>query len=98
MTDAVKSGPLLGAQDWQRLRHWYRMNGRHDLPWRQDRTPWRVLLAETLLHRTRADSVVAIYPTAIREFASPVAVLERPDLWRKLSKPAGLAWRAVPAR
>jgi A/G-specific adenine glycosylase len=47
-----------------------------------------------LLHRTRADSVVAIYPAAIREFPSPEAVLERQALWRELTRPAGLAWRA----
>lgn len=94
MTDNGESEHLLGARDWRRLRRWYRKNGRHGLPWRQNRTPWRILLAETLLHRTRADSVVAIYPAAIREFSSPAAVLERQDLWRELTRPAGLVWRA----
>ena len=86
--------PLLGARDWERLRLWYDLHGRHDLPWRKDRSPWRVLIAETLLHRTRADSVAALYPAVVREFTSPEAVAGRPDRWREMTRPAGLAWRA----
>ncbi len=93
MNTQGSSGLLLEARGWQQLRHWYRQHGRHDLPWRKNRTPWRVLLAETLLHRTRADSVAAIYPLIVREFPSPEAVLEHPERWRELTRPLGLVWR-----
>jgi A/G-specific adenine glycosylase len=86
--------PLLATSDWQRLRRWYRRHGRHELPWRNNRTPWRVLLAETLLHRTRANSVAVLYPAVTEEFPTPATVVERPERWRELTRSAGLAWRA----
>ena len=90
--DASRS--FLGRAAWTQLRRWYRKHGRHGLPWRKDRNPWRVLLAETVLHRTRADIAAALYPQLVREFPDPQAVLRRPDLWYELVWPAGLAWRA----
>ncbi len=94
MSAGASVEPLLGTRDWQRLRRWYGLHGRHDLPWRQSRSPWRVLIAETLLHRTRAASAAAVYPEVVRKFLSPEAVLDRPELWRELTRSLGLAWRA----
>lgn len=93
MSAGTSPGTLLDPRDWKRLRSWYRLHGRHDLPWRKNRSPWRVLLAETLLHRTRADSVARLYPEIVEEFPAPAAILERPQLWRELVRPAGLTWR-----
>jgi A/G-specific adenine glycosylase len=89
--DSVDS--LLDSGTWAALRAWYASNGRHNLPWRHDRTPWRVLIAETLLHRTRADAVAGVYPPAVVEFPNPGSVLDRPDRWRDLLRPIGLSWR-----
>lgn len=90
----MSSRLLLSARYWARLRQWYRTHGRHELPWRHDRSPWKVLLAETLLHRTRAEIAAVIYPKLVSELPSPAAVVERPARWRELMRPAGLAWRA----
>ncbi len=91
---AAPCDPLLENRDWHRLRAWYGLRGRHGLPWRRARSPWRVLLAETLLHRTRADTVARVYPAASSGFPSPKAVVDRPELWRELTRPLGLSWRA----
>lgn len=88
------SDPFLSTSAWKRLRHWYRLHGRHRLPWRGDRCPWRVLVAETLLHRTRAVQAAQLYPAIMHDFPSPEAVLARPERWRELTRSAGLAWRA----
>jgi DNA (cytosine-5)-methyltransferase 1 len=40
------------------------------LPWRQERTPYRIFLAELLLIRTRADTVAAHYEEIYRRFPS----------------------------
>jgi adenine-specific DNA glycosylase len=53
-----------------------------------------MLLAEALLHRTRADIAARIYPQLVSEFPDAQAVLDRADRWRELVRPAGLAWRA----
>lgn len=90
----VDDAPLLSARQWSDLRAWYCAHGRHQLPWRQGATPWTVLLAEIMLHRTRADAVVRLYPVLVREFPSPAAVLGRRQRWLKLTRTAGLIWRA----
>ena len=46
---------------------WYRNNGR-EYPWRKDRTPYRILIAEIMLQRTKADQVAPIYLSFIEEF------------------------------
>jgi A/G-specific adenine glycosylase len=43
---------------------WHKKN-RRIFPWRQQRDPFRVLVAELMLQRTRAAQVVAAYQTFI---------------------------------
>ena len=40
-----------------------RWGGAHfrDYPWRHTREPYRIMIAEFMLHRTRADQVVPVY-------------------------------------
>jgi A/G-specific adenine glycosylase len=85
---------LLPGAAWAKLRAWYGANGRHDLPWRRHSDPWRILVAETLLHRTRADIAAQLYTMMIDEFRGPRDVLRHADRWRELVLPGGLAWRA----
>lgn len=86
--------PLLSPMDWARLRRWYRDHGRHTLPWRHKPSPWEILVAETLLRRTRADLAARLYSTLLAEFPDPLAVVRHPQRWRELTNPLGLAWRA----
>ena len=53
-----------------RLLAWFEQHGRHDLPWQQNRTPYRVWLSEIMLQQTQVQTVipyflrfVARYPT-----------------------------------
>lgn len=93
--DTAKRSPLLSGHDWAAIRAWYRTKGRHHLPWRQGSTPWTILLAETLLHRTRADAIQALYPRITEKFSGPSAIVNRQAEWIEFSKSVGLAWRAV---
>ncbi|AGK61345.1 hypothetical protein Asulf_01354 [Archaeoglobus sulfaticallidus PM70-1] len=63
-------------------------------PWRKNRTPYRVLLAEILLHRTRAEQVIPLYNNlvALCPDAFSLAAIDRGELHRML-KSAGLRWR-----
>jgi A/G-specific adenine glycosylase len=85
--------PLLSSSDWRRLRAWFRVHSRR-LPWRHNTNPWRILLAETLLHRTNARLIEVLYPVALREFPSPKAIVGKKKHWIKIAHRAGLAWRA----
>lgn len=84
---------LLPPLAWEELLKWYRCSGRHQLPWRVAPTPWTILLAETLLHRTRADAVERLFPALIQRFPSPEAVTDSPSEWETGTYSAGLRWR-----
>jgi A/G-specific adenine glycosylase len=50
-----------------RLRTWFRANGR-DLPWRQTRDPYRILVSELMLQQTQVSRVVPKYEEFLATF------------------------------
>lgn len=64
-------------------------------PWRFERDPYKVLVAEMLLQRTKAEQVVKIYGEFLRRYPDPHS-LSRADLGEveRLLHPLGLRWRA----
>ena len=85
---------VLSSGHWTNLRSWHREHGRHNLPWRLGSTPWKVLLAEVLLHRTRASAVGRLYDEVLKKFPVPEAIVGRPADWLETTSSAGLAWRS----
>ena len=72
---------------------WFDKNGR-DYPWRESRDPFKVLMAEMMLRRTKADQVKAVYKQLFTEYPDVEAIAEAED--EKLEKilyPLGLRWR-----
>src|SRR5271165_5459975 len=51
----------------RRLLNWFDQNKR-DLPWRQDRDPYRVWLSEIMLQQTRVAAVIGHYQRFLRLF------------------------------
>lgn len=49
------------------LKH-YREHGRHDLPWRLTRDPYRIMVSEIMLQQTQVDRVVPFYERFLKEF------------------------------
>ena len=78
----------------RRLLRWFRKNGRV-FPWRATEDPYRILMAEIMLRRTRADQVRPVYNRFIRRFPS-FKSLNNADNKEvaELVYPLGLAWRA----
>lgn len=77
----------------QRLLSWWEQNQR-SFPWRETRDPWHILLAEVMLHRTRADQVVPVYRAALEKFPDPETLAESvPGELETLLYPLGLHWR-----
>ncbi len=56
--------PVAGGE---RLLSWYDRN-RRDLPWRQDRDPYRVWLSEIMLQQTRVSAVLEHYRRFLKRF------------------------------
>lgn len=51
-----------------RILDWYDRNGRHDLPWQQQRTPYRVWIAEIMLQQTQVGTVIPYYQRFMQAF------------------------------
>jgi A/G-specific adenine glycosylase len=75
------------------LLKWHKEN-RRDFPWRRQRDPFRVLVAELMLQRTRAEQVVAAYRAFIERFPSVEAVASaRIEDVEEILNPLGLRHR-----
>ncbi len=76
-----------------RLLLWFERNAR-DYPWRRTSDPWRVLIAEMMLQRTKADQVEVVYKDFVRRFSKPSElVLANRQVVRRILLPLGLRWR-----
>src|SRR5580692_9110497 len=53
---------------------WHAAPGRHDLPWQQDRTPYRVWVSETMLQQTHVATVIGYFQRFMARFADPAAL------------------------
>jgi A/G-specific adenine glycosylase len=59
--------PAAARRVSERLRRWFRANGR-DLPWRRTRDPYRVLVSELMLQQTQVSRVVPRYGEFLETF------------------------------
>ena len=77
----------------RRLLLWFRRNKR-TYPWRETDNPFRVLIAEMMLQRTKADQVLVVYKNFFSKFNSPkeIAHADLKEL-RRILYPIGLKWR-----
>ena len=67
----------------------------HDFPWRRTESKFHALIAEVMLHKTRAEQVAPIYQIFIKRYPTlEHAIEEDHDRIRELLKPLGLRWRA----
>jgi len=77
----------------RKLLLWFEKNKR-DYPWRKTRDPFRIMVAEMMLQRTKADQVVGVYNKFFSEFNSPQEIVHTNlKKIRKILYPLGLRWR-----
>jgi A/G-specific adenine glycosylase len=73
---------------------WWNSAGQRHFPWRDSLDPFRVLVAEILLHRTRADQVVPLYQAFLEKYPNIHSVVQSStDELVKSFRSAGLHWR-----
>jgi A/G-specific adenine glycosylase len=82
--------PLPAARQWfrRRLLDWYRRNGR-ELPWRETRDPYRILVSEVMLQQTQVDRVLPKYHEWLEKYPTLEALAAAPEndvnqTWRPL--------------
>lgn len=59
-----------------RLLDWFERNGRHDLPWQVERTPYRVWLSEVMLQQTQVATVIPYFERFVARFPDLEALAE----------------------
>lgn len=80
------------------LRRWGRAH-RRSFPWRETRDPFRVLVAEVLLQRSRGSTVAAVYDALFRRWPDAAALARaRVSSIEAVIRPLGLVRRAVTVR
>lgn len=76
-----------------RLLQWYERHGRHELPWQQEATPYRVWVSEIMLQQTQVNTVIPYFLAFIRRFPT-VQVLAGATLDEVLHYWSGLGYYA----
>ncbi len=61
-----------------RLLAWHAVHGRHDLPWQQQRTPYRVWVSEVMLQQTQVATVIPYFTRFIERFPDVAALAAAP--------------------
>lgn len=82
-----------GRQFRELLLAWHSRDGR-SYPWRSGVDPWRVLMAEICLRRTRADQVVPVFHALCEIAPTPSVMLEHEPEVLEAMRSLGLRWRA----
>jgi A/G-specific adenine glycosylase len=91
-TTRPKPRPVPQPADRQRFRRrlleWYRRYGR-DLPWRQTKDPYHILVSEVMLQQTQVDRVLPKYAEWLEKYPSLTALAAAPEAdvshtWRPL--------------
>lgn len=72
---------------------WHKKHGRHDLPWRQDVSPYRVWVSEIMLQQTRVRTVIPYFAAFIKRFPD-IAALAGASLDEVLHLWTGLGYYA----
>ena len=91
-TRSLLSNYDLAAMREDLLRWW--PIGKRDFPWRQTTDPYKVLIAEVLLHRTRAEQVAPLYNTILERFPDVLALSKSTtDELFQILWSGGLHWR-----
>lgn len=60
------------------VKKYYEENGRHSLPWRKTKNPYRILVSEIMLQQTQVDRVIPKYKAFLRAFPAWKVLAEAP--------------------
>ena len=62
----------------QHILAWFDQQGRKDLPWQQDITPYRVWLSETMLQQTQVATVIPYFNAFVEKFPTMECLAQAP--------------------
>ena len=86
--------PMLMKNDFtEQLLSWFHIHGRHNLPWQQNPSPYRVWVSEIMLQQTQVSTVIYYYQRFIEKFSS-ITLLSKAPLDDVLNLWSGLGYYA----
>lgn len=56
----------------------YKKEGRHDLPWRKTKDPYKILVSEVMLQQTQVERVIPFYKNFLKQFPNVRALASAP--------------------
>lgn len=89
----ANSPPMNPGQFARLVLEWFDKHGRHDLPWQQDPTPYRVWISEIMLQQTQVATVIPYFERFMARFPE-VRDLARSDIDQVLHLWTGLGYYA----
>jgi A/G-specific adenine glycosylase len=60
------------------VRAHYKKYGRHDLPWRKTKDPYKILVSEVMLQQTQVERVIPFYKNFLKKFPNVRVLAEAP--------------------
>ncbi|MEA5446119.1 A/G-specific adenine glycosylase [Gammaproteobacteria bacterium AB-CW1] len=78
MSDSVASPAIVEKVIAQKVIEWHRHHGRHDLPWQQTPTPYRVWVSEIMLQQTQVTTVIPYFQRFMERFPDLVTLADAP--------------------
>lgn len=85
--------PLKPGQFNRRILDWFEQHGRHDLPWQQNPSPYRVWVSEIMLQQTQVNTVIPYFERFMERFPG-VIELATADIDQVLHLWTGLGYYA----
>ena len=58
--------------------NYYKKHGRHDLPWRKTKDPYKILVSEVMLQQTQVNRVIEKYKSFLKKFPTVKALAQAP--------------------
>lgn len=71
--------PQHSADFANRVLAWFDQHGRHDLPWQQNITPYRVWVSEIMLQQTQVKTVIPYYQRFMAQFPGVAELAAAPE-------------------
>lgn len=96
-SEAAGSPSVVRPRFAPELPTWYATRGRHELPWRDSRDRWEILVAEVMLCQTQVGRVAPAWREFIQRFPTPAAAAGAPageliETWGRLGYPRRALW------
>jgi A/G-specific adenine glycosylase len=85
------TGMLRGSNLKRAVKRYYRLHGRHHLPWRGTHDPYAILVSEIMLQQTQVDRVIPYFERWMKKFPT-AQTLARASLLAVLKEWSGLGY------